>query len=133
MIRRTGLAFDIALIIAAITISLSYLIEIESICLIDVFTGDRQRLVAKALQAEIDFATMYGLPTPDTADDPSCENTTGPWLLLIFFAAIFVFLAYNIKVWGFPLVLVSLLIALYTFVTVMNWYFLVQTVKINIL
>jgi TRAP transporter 4TM/12TM fusion protein len=123
MIRRLGLAFDIALIIAAIAISLSYLIEIESICLIDVFTGDRQRLVAKALQAEIDFATMYGLPTPDTADDPSCENTTGPWLLLIFFAAIFVFLAYNIKVWGFPLVLVSLLIALYTFVTVMNWYF----------
>jgi len=30
---------------------------------------------------------------------------------------------YNIKVWGLPLVLVSLSIAAYTFLTVMNWYF----------
>jgi len=123
IIRGLGLLFDIALLIAAAAIALTYLIEIEAICLIDVFTGDRERLVAKALQAEIEFAELYSLPIPTTADDPSCQNTTQNWLLPIMFGAVFIFLGYNIKVWGFPLVMVSLLIATYTFVTVMNWYF----------
>ena len=65
---------------------------------------------------------MMGLPIPETADDPSCLNTTHGWLPLILFGAVVVFLAYNIKVWGLPLVLVSILIAAYTFLTVMNWY-----------
>lgn len=121
--RRLGLLFDIALIVAAASISLAYLAEIEAVCLIDVYTGDRARLVAQALQAEIEFAELYGLPTPDTADDPGCLNTTGSWLILIMFGAIVVFLGYNIKVWGLPLVLVSILIAAYTFATVLNWYF----------
>jgi len=122
-VRRFGLFMDAALIIAAAAISLSYLIEIESVCLIDTFTGDRERLVAKALQAEIDFAELYGLPAPDTADDPGCATTTGSWLILIMFGAVVVFLGYNIKVWGLPLVLVSILIAAYTFFTILNWYF----------
>ena len=121
--RKLGLVFDIALVLSAAAISLTYLIEIEAICLIDIYTGDRERLMAKALEAEIDFAALYGLPIPTTADDPACQNTTGNWLLLIMFGAIFIFLGYNIKVWGFPLVFVSLLVATYTFLTVMNWYF----------
>ncbi len=121
--RRFGLFLDIALVIAAAAISLAYLIEIEAVCLIDVFTGDRARLSAAALQAEVEFAELYGLPVPETADDPACLNTTHTWLPLILFGAIVVFLAYNIKVWGLPLVLVSILVATYTFATVMNWYF----------
>lgn len=120
--RRLGLLLDVALVVAAACVSLAYLTEIEAVCLIDVFTGDRARLVADALQAEIEFAELYGLPIPDSADDPGCLNTTGNWLILIMSGAIFVFLAYNIKVWGFPLVLVSLLIAAYTLATVLNWY-----------
>lgn len=123
-VRWLGLAFDIALVAAAGAISLTYLIEIESVCLIDVFTGDRERLRGIALQAEIDFAELYGLPVPDTADDPNCLNTTGSAIIGIMFAAVVVFLGYNVKVWGLPLVLVSILIAAYTFATVMNWYFL---------
>lgn len=122
-IRRMGLLFDIALVAAAGLVSLTYLTEIEAVCLFDVMTGDRARLVAQALQAEIEFAELYGLPTPDTADDPGCLNTTGSWLILIMFGAIVVFLGYNVKVWGLPLVLVSILIAAYTFATVLNWYF----------
>jgi len=121
--RRFGFCMDAALVIAAAAISLTYLIEIEAVCLIDVFTGDRERLVAKALQAEIDFAELYGLPAPDSADDPGCATTTGKWLILIMFASVVVFLGYNIKVWGLPLVLVSILIAAYTFLTILNWYF----------
>ena len=112
--------------------SLSYLIEIESICLIDVFTGDRQRLVAKALQAEIDFATMYGLPTPDTADDPSCENTTGPWLLLIFFAD-FCLSCLQYKSVGLPTGFGVIIDCFIYFRDCNELVFLVQTVKINIL
>ncbi|MCY3879155.1 MAG: TRAP transporter fused permease subunit [Rhodobacteraceae bacterium] len=120
--RRAGLLFDIALMLAATAISFSYLAENHAVCLFDVITGDRARLMAEALRAEIEFAEVYGLPVPDSADDPACLNTTGNWLPLILFGAIVIFLGYNIKVWGLPLVLVSILVAGYTFATVMNWY-----------
>ena len=122
-VRWAGLVFDIALVAAAGTISITYLIEIESVCLVDVFTGDREKLRALALQSEVDFAALYGLPVPDTADDPNCLNTTGSAIIGIMFAAVVVFLGYNVKVWGLPLVLVSILVASYTFATIMNWYF----------
>ena len=120
--RRFGLFLDVALVVAAATISLSYLIELEAVCLYDMFTGDRERLVAQALKADVEYAELLGLPIPETADDPACLNTTGSLLPIILFGATVIFLAYNINVWGFPLVLVSILIATYTFGTVMNWY-----------
>ncbi|MDB9707299.1 TRAP transporter fused permease subunit [Planktotalea frisia] len=120
--RRFGLFMDVALIVAAAAISVTYLVEIESVCLIDVFTGERERLVARALQAEIEFAELYGLPAPDSADDPGCATNAGKWLIVIMFGAVVVFLGYNVKVWGFPLVMVSILIAAYTFLTILNWY-----------
>jgi TRAP transporter 4TM/12TM fusion protein len=121
--RRVGLFLDFALVFCAAIISLSYLTELEAVCLIDVIKGDRAALVAQALQADIEYAELLGLPIPDSADDPSCQSTTAGWLPFILFGSIVIFLLYNIKVWGLPLVLVSLLIATYTFVTVMNWYF----------
>ncbi len=120
--RGAGLFMDIALVVAGIAISLTYLIELEAVCLLDVLSGDRERLMAEALQSEVEYATMLGLPIPDTADDPSCLNTTGGWLPFILFGAIVIFLLYNIKVWGLPLVLVSIIVATYTFGTVFNWY-----------
>ena len=122
LFRAFGICLDIALALAAAAISVSYLIELEAVCLLDVFTGDRARLVAEALQAEVEFAELYGLPAPDTADDPACLYTTGNLLPLILFGAVVIFLAYNIKVWGLPLAMVSIVIALFTFGTVLNWY-----------
>ena len=121
--RRFGLFLDCALILAGFAISLTYLIELEAVCLIDVITGDRARLMAEALQAEVEFAESMGLPIPETAEDPACLHTTHDLLPLLLFGSVIVFLAYNIKVWGLPLVMVSILIASYTFLTVMNWYF----------
>ncbi len=121
-IRKSGLLVDILLVAAAAAISLSYLVEIEAVCLVDVVTGDRERLMAEALQAEVDFAELYGLPVPDSADDPACLRTTGNWLPLILFGSIVVFLGYNVRVWGLPLVIVAIAVAAYTFGTVMNWY-----------
>ena len=114
---------DIALVVAAAAISMTYLIEIDSVCLIDSLTGERARIMAETLQAEIEFAETMGLPIPDTVEDPQCVATTGVWLVLIMGASILIFLGYNIKVWGLPLVLVSILIALYTIATVLVWYF----------
>ena len=122
MMRRFGLVLDVALVLASAAISLTYLIELEAVCLIDIFTGDRATLVAEALRSEVEYSEMMGLPIPVTADDPACLNTTHNLLPLILFGSVVVFLAYNVKVWGLPLVLVSIGIAGYTFLTVMNWY-----------
>ena len=118
-----GAFMDIALVISAAAISLTYLIEIDSVCLIDIFTGERMRIMAETLKSEIELAEIMGLPVPDTIEDPKCMATTGVWLVAIMGASMLVFLGYNIKVWGLPLVAISLLMALYTIATVLVWYF----------
>jgi TRAP transporter 4TM/12TM fusion protein len=121
--RNFGLFMDVALVFSALAISTTYLIEIESICLIDQFTGERAELIAKSLLEERDFAELYGLPIPDSVEDPQCLNNLGGFLVLIVGVAVIVFLSYNVKVWGLPLVLVSILITAYTVITVLVWYF----------
>ncbi|MEM8740723.1 MAG: TRAP transporter large permease subunit, partial [Pseudomonadota bacterium] len=121
--RGLGLVMDIALVVMAVTLSATYLIEIEAVCLIDQITGERAELIAKSLAEEREFAELYGLPVPDSVEDPKCLNTTGMWLFAIVGAALAIFLGYNVKVWGLPLVLVSILVASYTVATVMVWYF----------
>ena len=121
--RVFGLFMDIALVLAATAVSVTYMIEIESICLVDRFTGERARLIAEALETEKYIAETMGLPAPTTVEDPKCVGNTGGLLVLIVGLTILVFLAYNIKVWGLPLVLVALVVALYTISTVLVWYF----------
>ena len=121
--RWFGAFMDIALVIMALAISLTYVVEIESICLVDQFTGDRIRLITEALKAEQEIAKLYGLPVATSVEDPQCVNNTGGFLLLIISLAALVFLAYNIKVWGLPLVIVALAVALYTIITILVWYF----------
>jgi TRAP transporter 4TM/12TM fusion protein len=121
--RNFGLFMDVALVVVALGLSLTYLIEIEAVCLIDQFTGVRAELIERSLKAEVEFAELYGLPVPDSVEDPQCVATTGIWLFAIIAAAMVIFLGYNVKVWGLPLVLVAIAIAAYTFITVMVWYF----------
>jgi len=121
--RRFGLFMDLALVLMAVTISVSYMVELDAVCIIDQFTGERARLIAESLVIEKENAELFGLPEPTTVDDPKCQATTGGWLVLIVGLAIVVFLSYNVKVWGLPLVLVAIIIATYTILTVMVWYF----------
>ena len=123
LLRKFGLALDAALIVAAVAISVTYMVEIEAVCLVDQISGKRAELIAKSLAEEIQFAEDFGLPVPDSVDDPQCIDTTGPWLAAIIFLSVVVFLAYNVKVWGLPLVLVAIAVATYTVATVMVWYF----------
>ena len=121
--RKFGLCLDIALVVMAFTVSTTYLVEIESVCLVDRITGDRARLIEESLAAAAAFNESFGLPAPTTVEDPQCVNTTGGWLVLIVGLAIVVFLSYNVKVWGLPLVMVAILVSAYTIVTVLVWYF----------
>ena len=121
--RRFGLVMDVALIVAALGLSLTYLVEIEAVCLIDTLDGTRAELIARSLAEEREFAELYGLPVPDSVEDPQCQSTTGIWLFAIVGAAMVIFLGYNVKVWGLPLVLVAIGITAYTMITVAVWYF----------
>ena len=62
--KTLSIFMDVSLIFMAALISLSFVIEIDSICLIDQFTGERAALIAQSLQAEKDFAELMGLPEP---------------------------------------------------------------------
>ena len=121
--RRFGLFLDLAMVVSAFTVSVTYIVEIESICLIDQITGERARLIGEALRIETEIASTMGLPAPTTVENPSCVGNTGGWLVLIVGLTVLVFLAYNIRVWGLALVAVALGIAIYTIVTVFVWYF----------
>ncbi|MDR6264049.1 TRAP transporter large permease subunit [Roseobacter sp. N2S] len=121
--RWLGLCLDIAFVLAAFTIAVTYLIEIESVCLIDQLTGERAELIASSLAREREFAELYGLPLPDTVENPQCLHTTQGFLVPIVGLSVMLFLGYNVKVWGLPLVLVSILIVAYTLGTVLVWYF----------
>ena len=120
--RRFGLFLDVALVLMAFTVSITYLVEIESVCLVDRITGERARLIEQSLKSAAEFAASLGLSAPTTVEDPQCVATTGGWLVLIVGLAIVVFLSYNVKVWGLPLVLVAILISAYTIITVLIWY-----------
>lgn len=116
------LLMDVALVAMAVAVAAAYLVEIDSVCLIDQITGERAALIEKALAEEREFAELYGLPIPDSVDDPSCINTLGVWIFPVVGVSIAVFLAYNVKVWGFPLVMVAIAIAAYALVTIFVWY-----------
>ena len=123
-IKSFSIFMDFSLVLTAVAISLSYVIEIDSICLIDQFTGERAELIAKSLQAEKDFAILYGLPEPKSVDDPTCINTLGNSIFGIITISLFIFLIYNIRVWGLPLVMVAIVVASYTLITILIWYYL---------
>ncbi|MEM7439501.1 MAG: TRAP transporter large permease subunit [Pseudomonadota bacterium] len=120
--RAFGLLMDVALVTAALGISLTYMVELQAICLVDQFTGERARLIAESLAIEKENAELFGLPEPTTVDDPNCVGTTGGWLVAIVGIAMVIFLAYNVKVWGLPLVLIAILVVGYTFGTIFIWW-----------
>ena len=64
--RALGLALDITLVVAALTIAATYLIENEAVCLIDVITGERAAFIERALLAEREVAIALGLPPPSS-------------------------------------------------------------------
>lgn len=114
-----GAALDAGLIIAAVLGAVGFLVEIDSVCLIDQLTGERARLILEA--AERSEGLVPGMSFE--AEVPACQTTFGVWILPLLFAIITLFFLYNIRVWGLPLVIVASVVVAYTVGTALIWVF----------
>ena len=114
-----GLALDAGLILAAFLAAFGFLVEIDSICLIDQITGERARLIQEA--AERSEGVIPGISFE--AEVPACQARFGIWIIPLLFTIITLFFLYNVRVWGLPLVMVASVVVLYTVGTTLIWMF----------
>ncbi|MEL0437213.1 TRAP transporter permease [Phycobacter sp. K97] len=114
-----GLLMDAGLILAAFLAALGFLVEIDSVCLIDQITGERARLIKEA--AERSAGVIPGISFE--AEVPACQARFGIWIIPLLFTIITLFFLYNVRVWGLPLVAVASIVVLYTVGTALIWIF----------
>ncbi|MBF9044340.1 TRAP transporter fused permease subunit [Rhodobacterales bacterium HKCCE4037] len=114
-----GLLLDCGLILAAFLGAFGYLVENDSICLIDQITGERARLIAEALERS--QGAIPGISFE--AEVPACQARFGIWIIPLLFTIITLFFLYNVRVWGLPLVVVASVVVLYTVGTALIWMF----------
>lgn len=114
-----GACLDFGLILAAVLGAIGFLVEIDSICLIDQITGERARLIEEA--TERSAGVIPGMTLE--AEVPACQARFGVWIIPLLFTIIVLFFLYNIRVWGFPLVAVASVVVLYTVTTALIWVF----------
>lgn len=118
-IAWVGFLLDAGLILAAFLAAFGYLVEIDSICLIDQITGERARLIQEA--AERSAGVIPGISFE--AEVPACQARFGIWIIPLLFTIITLFFLYNVRVWGLPLVAVASIVVIYTVGTAMIWIF----------
>lgn len=114
-----GFLLDAGLLLAAFLAAFGYLVEIDSVCLIDQITGERARLIQDA--AERSAGVIPGISFE--AEVPACQARFGIWIIPLLFIIITLFFLYNIRVWGLPLVAVASVVVLYTIGTALIWVF----------
>ncbi|SIN75734.1 TRAP transporter permease [Vannielia litorea] len=114
-----GLLLDAGLIFAAFLGALGYLVELDSVCLIDQITGERARLMQEAAERSVGVIPGISLE----AEVPACQARFGIWSIPLLFVIITLFFLYNVRVWGLPLVIVSTVVVLYTLATALIWMF----------
>jgi TRAP transporter 4TM/12TM fusion protein len=114
-----GFLLDAGLILAAFLAAFGYLVEIDSICLIDQITGERARLIQEA--AERSAGVIPGISFE--AEVPACQARFGIWISPLLFTIITLFFLYNVRVWGLPLVAVASIVVIYTVGTALIWMF----------
>ncbi len=114
-----GMLLDAGLILAAFLAAFGFLIEIDSICLIDQITGERARLIQEA--AERAEGVIPGISFE--AEVPACQARFGIWIIPLLFTIITLFFLYNVRVWGLPLVMVASVVVIYTVGTALIWMF----------
>ena len=112
-----GMLLDAGLILAAFLASFGFLVEIDSICLIDQITGERARLIEEAAQRS--EGVIPGLSFD--AEVPACQARFGIWIIPLLFTIITLFFLYNLRVWGLPLVAVASVVVIYTVGTALIW------------
>ncbi len=114
-----GFLLDAGLILAAFLASFGFLVEIDSICLLDQLSGERARLIEEAAaRAE---GVIPGISFE--AEVPACQGRFGIWIIPLLFTIITLFFLYNVRVWGLPLVAVASVVVIYTVGTALIWMF----------
>ncbi len=114
-----GLLLDLGLVVAAFLGAFGYLVEIDSVCLIDQITGERARLISDA--AARSEGVIPGISFE--AEVPSCQARFGVWTIPLLLTIITLFFLYNVRVWGLPLVIVASIVVFYTLATALIWVF----------
>ncbi|MEE2969572.1 MAG: TRAP transporter fused permease subunit [Pseudomonadota bacterium] len=116
-----GTALDILMLTVIISVAIVYLIENEQVCLIDTLNGERARLMAENAARAKEYMEIFGTAPDD--DFPDCQTNLGNWILPFLVLAIAVIFIYIVRVWGFPIVAVAIVISIYTVVSSFAWYF----------
>tara|TARA_Y100001954_G_scaffold164181_1_gene174140 strand:- start:2042 stop:4414 length:2373 start_codon:yes stop_codon:yes gene_type:complete len=116
-----GLALDVMMLVTTIVLSTVYLIEHEQVCLIDQITGERARLMAEDAARAAEYMAIFG--TEPINDYPDCQSNIGSWVLPLLLVSIAVYFLYIVRVWGFPIVAVAVVIFAYTLLSSAAWYF----------
>jgi hypothetical protein len=86
--KYIGLAMDVGLVLGAFLGAFGYLVEIDSICLIDQMTGVREQLIQEALERS--QGVIPGISFE--AEVPACQARFGIWILPLLFTIITQFL-----------------------------------------
>lgn len=71
-------------------------------------TGGTAGLIARALPKEQEFARTIRLPIPTSVGDPNRINRLGLWLYTVI--GIGVLLAYDVRAWCLPLMMVAIIV-----------------------
>lgn len=116
-----GIALDVTFLVTSFALAFVYLIENDQVCLIDTVSGERARLMAENVARAKEYMEIFG--TPPVEEYPDCQVNLKAWVLPFLLFAIGVFFVYIIKVWGFPIVAVAIVILIYTLVSSAAWYF----------
>ena len=119
--RGSGILLDLLMLAAVLGTAVVYLIEHEQVCLIDTISGERARLMAKTAARAAEYRDIFGIDPVE--EFPDCQANLGNWILPFLLAALGIFFVYIIRAWGFPIVAVALVIALYTVLSSAAWYF----------
>ena len=119
--RAFGILLDLTMLAAVLGTAIVYLIEHEQVCLIDEISGERARLMAETAARAAEYREIFGIDPVE--EFPDCQANLGNWILPFLLAALAVFFVYIIKAWGFPIIAVALVIAVYTVLSSAAWYF----------
>lgn len=117
----SGISLDLLMLVAISLLCIFYLVENEQVCLIDTLNGDRARAMAENLSRAKEYLEIFGTEPDD--DYPDCITNSGMWVMPFLVVAVSIFFIYIVKVWGFPIVAVAIIISLYTVISSIAWYF----------
>ena len=116
-----GITLDVLMLAAVLSMAVVYLIEHEQVCLIDTLDGERARLMAETAARADEYRAIFGIDPVE--EFPDCQTNLANWILPFLLIALAIFFIYIIKAWGFPIIAVALVIALYTVLSSAAWYF----------